>query len=81
MVEGAGLEVPDLVGMVEEPVAHELVIPRQQPDQVHLLGHEEFEIKSHTILNHPKHNGSPLELPQWQCRPESPARTVPRSPP
>ena len=41
MVEGAGLEVPDLVGVVEEPVAHELVLPRQQPDQVHLLGHEE----------------------------------------
>lgn len=37
VVEGAGLEVPDLVGVVEEPVAHELVLPRQQPDQVHLV--------------------------------------------
>jgi hypothetical protein len=53
VVEGTGLEVPDLVGVVEEPVAHELVLPRQQPDQVHLLGHEELEIQSHTIpLSH-----------------------------
>lgn len=43
-----------------------------------ILGHEEFEIQSHTILNHPKKK-SLLQLPQ--CRAESPARNVPRSPP
>jgi hypothetical protein len=36
--------------VVEQPVAHELVLPRQQPDQVHLLGHQELEIQSHIIL-------------------------------
>lgn len=51
MIEGAGLEVPDLVGVVEEAVAHQLGLRRRQPDQVHLLGRREFEIqiKSHAI--------------------------------
>jgi hypothetical protein len=45
MIEGAGLEVPDLVGVVEEAVAHQLSLGRRQPDQVHLLGHTQFEIE------------------------------------
>lgn len=48
MVEGAGLEVPDLVGMVEQPVAHELVLPRQQPDQVHLFLDTKNSRSNHT---------------------------------
>lgn len=45
VIEGAGLEVPDLVRVVEQPVAHELALRRRQPDQVHLLGYKEFEIQ------------------------------------
>jgi hypothetical protein len=51
MIEGAGLEVPDLVGVVEEAVAHQLSLGRRQPYQVHLLAHTQFEIqiKHHAI--------------------------------
>ena len=53
VIEGARFEVPDLVGVVEEAVAHQLALPRRQPDQVHLLGHThtqfEIRIKSHAI--------------------------------
>lgn len=37
VIEGARFEVPDLVGVVEEAVAHQLALPRRQPDQVHLV--------------------------------------------
>lgn len=45
MIEGAGLEVPDLIVVIEEAVAHQLSLRGRQPDQVHLLGHIQFEIQ------------------------------------
>ena len=52
VIEGARFEVPDLVGVVEEAVAHQLPLPRRQPDQVHLLGHTQTVRDPNQITRH-----------------------------
>jgi hypothetical protein len=41
VIEGTWFEIPDLVGVVEDSIAHQLTLRRRKPDQVHLLTHEE----------------------------------------
>lgn len=90
MIEGARLKVPDLVWMVEQPVAHQLALRRWKPDQVHLLGsNNELEIQSQRsllqlleLLQHTGQSQSRWKKTSWGGEPSPPPPgDAPRSPP